>query len=145
MRSAARENQPQFWKSASFNHLINRVALGDVDGDGKIETATIAPHAVLIYRSESGASRKIAEIEESINLNLIGVDSADINENGYAEIFVTLKILWERFLLASRCFSSGATAIKSVGFIYSGFIVICFFFLQQRLLFQHRPGSLIWF
>jgi len=89
MRGATRETQPQFWKSASFKHLINGVALGDVDGDGKIETITITPHTVIIFRSEGGAFRKIAETEESINENLIGVDSADINENGFAEIFVT--------------------------------------------------------
>jgi len=89
LRGAAEETQPRFWKSASFNHLINGIALGDVDGDGKIETVTIAPHTVLIFRSEGGAFRKIAEIKESINNYLIGVDIADINENGVAEAFVT--------------------------------------------------------
>jgi TolB-like protein len=88
-RGVARETQAQFWRSANFKTLINGIALGDVDGDGKIETVTITPHAVVIFRSEGGAFRKIAEIEESINKNLIGVDTADINENGYAEIFVT--------------------------------------------------------
>jgi TolB-like protein len=88
-RNASQGSQSRFWKSASFRHLINGVALGDVDGDGKIETMTITPHELLIYRSERGAFRKIAEIKESNNKNLIGVDAADINENGYAEIFVT--------------------------------------------------------
>jgi hypothetical protein len=85
----ARESQQKFWKSANFKHLINGVALGDVDGDGKIETVTITPHAVIIYRSESGRFGKIAEIGQSNNKYLTGVDIADINENGYAEIFVT--------------------------------------------------------
>jgi len=89
LRGADQETQARFWRSASFKHLINGIALGDVDGDGKIETVTITPHDVFIYRSEGGAFRKIAEIKESINNNLIGVDVADINENGYAEIFVT--------------------------------------------------------
>jgi TolB-like protein len=88
-RGAAQKSQPRFWKSASFKHLITGVALGDVDGDGKIETMTITPHELLIYRSEGGAFRKIAEIKESNNKNLLAVDAADINENGYAEIFVT--------------------------------------------------------
>jgi hypothetical protein len=89
LHGATQESQPRFWKSASFKHLINGVALGDVDGDHKIETMTITPHGVLIFRSDGGAFRKIAEIKEGSNQNLIGVDSADINENGYAEIFVT--------------------------------------------------------
>ena len=85
----ARESQQKFWKSANFKHLINGVAIGDVDGDGKNETVIIAPHALIIYRSESGRFGKIAEIEESYNKVLSGVDIADINDNGYAEIFVT--------------------------------------------------------
>lgn len=88
-RGFARKTQTKFWRSASFKYLINGISLGDVDGDGKIETVIITPHAVMIFRSEGGAFRKIAEIEGSINKNLIGVDAADINENGYAEIFVT--------------------------------------------------------
>ena len=85
----ARETQQKFWKSANFKHLINGVAIGDVDGDGKNETVTITPHAVIIYRSESGRFGKIAEIGQSNNKYLTGVDIADINDNGYAEIFVT--------------------------------------------------------
>jgi len=88
-RGTDRKAKGQLWKSASFKHLINGITLGDVDGDGKIETVTIAPHTVFVFRSEGGRFRKIAEIKESINKYLIGVDSADINENGYAEIFVT--------------------------------------------------------
>jgi TolB-like protein len=89
LEGAAQETQGRFWKSASFRHLINGVTLGDVDGDGKVETVTIAPHTVIIFRYEAGAFGKIAEIEENSNRNLLGVDCADINANGYAEIFVS--------------------------------------------------------
>ena len=78
----ARESRQKFWTSANFKHLINGVTVGDVDGDGKIETVTITPHAVIIYRSEGGRFRSIREISETYNKNLIGVDVADINDNG---------------------------------------------------------------
>ena len=85
----AQETQASFWKSASFKHLINALAVGDVDGDGKNETIVAAPHSVIIFRSEGGPFRKLAEVEESNNKNIYGLDAADINGNGYAEIFVT--------------------------------------------------------
>ena len=89
LRGAGQEIQPSFWKSASFNHLINGVAVGDVDGDGQNETVIAAPHTVTIFRSDGGPFRKLAEVEESTNKNIYGLDTADINGNGYAEIFVT--------------------------------------------------------
>ncbi len=83
-------DQPgQFWKSRNFNHLINGMALGDIDDDGRIETVIITPRAVHIYRYEENRLVKTEEIPESRNKNFIGVDVADINGNGYAEIFVT--------------------------------------------------------
>ncbi|UCF91404.1 MAG: VCBS repeat-containing protein [Desulfobacterales bacterium] len=83
------ESAPQFWKSANFSHLINGLSVGDVDGDGKIETVVIAPQATLIYRREAGRFFKVQEIAADSQKHFIGVDVADINANGYAEIFVT--------------------------------------------------------
>jgi TolB-like protein len=89
VREDKREIYHKFWRSASYKHLINGLALGDVDGDKKIETVVIAPHAVFIYRSDKGKFLKVQEIAESNTKYLIGVDVADINGNGYDEIFVT--------------------------------------------------------
>jgi TolB-like protein len=88
-RRTGEPSQARFWKSASFKHLINGIALGDVNGDGKVETVIITPHELHIYRTEGRAFRKLAELKENNSYNLLAVDAADINENGYAEIFVT--------------------------------------------------------
>ena len=64
MQGVARGSQQKFWKSANFKHLVNGVALGDVDGDGKIETVAITPDKVMIYRSEAGRFRKLQELSE---------------------------------------------------------------------------------
>jgi len=85
----AREVYQQFWRSGSFKHLINAVAIGDVDGDQKIETIVATPDTILIYRSDQGKFFKTAEIAESGSMHYVGVDVADINGNGYDEIFVT--------------------------------------------------------
>ena len=79
----------KFWRSASFKHLINGIALGDVDRDGKMETVVVTPQEVIIYRAESGRFYKAHEIKDSGSRYPIGVDIADINDNGYPEIFVT--------------------------------------------------------
>ena len=88
MQGVARGSQQKFWKSANFKHLLNGVALGDVDGDGKIETVAITPDKVMIYRSEAGRFRKLQELSEG-GKNQTSVDVADINQNGTSEIFVT--------------------------------------------------------
>jgi TolB-like protein len=97
----------KFWRSASFKHLINGISMGDVDGDGKIETVVVTPNDVIVYRAESGRFYKAHEIKDNSSRIHIGVDVADINENGFPEIFVTS-------LAATR------NAIDSVVFEYDG-------------------------
>ena len=85
-----REHSGKFWKSQDFRYLINGIALADVDGDGKIETVIVTPHDVQIFRFENNRFVKIIpKLSENSHQNFIGVDVADINGNGYAEIFVT--------------------------------------------------------
>ena len=79
----------QFWKSRNFKFLINALAIGDVDGDGKIETVFASPHSVKIYRMENNRFYKVADLSEYSTRIIIGIDVADINHNGIPEIFVT--------------------------------------------------------
>ena len=79
----------KFWRSASFKYMINGVSVGDVDGDQLVETVIIQPHEVIVFRSENNKFFKVAELAKSKTSYYIGVDVADINGNGIAEIFVT--------------------------------------------------------
>ncbi len=84
-----RELSAKFWKSRNFKSFLNGLALGDVNKDGKVETVVAGAHSIRIYRYENRRLIKIEEIKESKYLSFIGVDIADINNNGYPEIFVT--------------------------------------------------------
>ena len=77
------------WKTQNFKAEIKGMALGDVDGDTNNEIVFISKNIIFIYRYADGRFGKITEIPgETVN-TYIGVDVADINDNGRSEIFVT--------------------------------------------------------
>jgi hypothetical protein len=63
--------------------------MGDVDQDGKLETVLMSPHSVEIYRFEQQRFYKVATVAKRSLDHFLGVDVADINGNGYPEIFIT--------------------------------------------------------
>ncbi|MBW2602794.1 MAG: VCBS repeat-containing protein [Deltaproteobacteria bacterium] len=78
-----------FWKSRSIKQRITGMAIGDIDGDGKKETVFTTEHTVEAYRYDNQRFRKISTLAERNLDHLIGVDVADINGNGVAEIYVS--------------------------------------------------------
>lgn len=77
------------WKTQTFKIEIKGVAIGDVDGDTNNEAVFISSNTIFIYRFANRRFTKIAEIPGTDTGRFIGVDVADINANGTAEIFVT--------------------------------------------------------
>ena len=65
------------------------MALGDVDGDTNNEIVFISKNIIFIYRYVDGRFGKITEIQGETSSTYIGIDVADINDNGTSEIFVT--------------------------------------------------------
>ena len=78
-----------FWKSRKFKIRIIGMAAGDVDGDKNNEVVFISDRIVSIYRYLDRKFVKVGEIEGARYNHYIGVDVADINANGKAEIFIT--------------------------------------------------------
>ncbi|MFZ5571436.1 MAG: FG-GAP-like repeat-containing protein [Thermodesulfobacteriota bacterium] len=78
-----------FWKSRNFEAEISGISAGDVDADGKVEIVLIADKSLQVWRKEDGELKEITGWEAGAGRKLLGVDIADINGNGKAEIFVT--------------------------------------------------------
>ena len=79
----------EFWKSGNFDIQIQGLALGDVDGDGAIETVVISSQKVKILRIQKGRLSNLKEIAGEKRQRFFWVDVADVNANGRAEIFVS--------------------------------------------------------
>jgi hypothetical protein len=89
VRSERAASQHRFWKSQNIPELITGIAVDDVDKDGRKETVLASANTVFIYRLEKGRFLKIQDLNQGGREQIIGVDVADINGNGYPEIFVT--------------------------------------------------------
>lgn len=71
----------------NFNEQLNGLAVGDADGDGTVEIVTIGNNRLYVYRMAKGRWIKMAQFKGTGKF--IGVDMADVNNNGRKEIFVT--------------------------------------------------------
>ncbi|MGD9306417.1 MAG: FG-GAP-like repeat-containing protein [Desulfobacterales bacterium] len=86
---AAGEINATLWKTQNFRTEIRGITIGDVDGDKNNETVFISKNELFVFRYVDRRFAKIAEFKGQAYDNFIGVDAADINANGTAEIFVT--------------------------------------------------------
>jgi len=102
-----------FWKSANYKVLFNGLAMGDVDNDGLIETVIITPDDVICYRGQNRKFFKAHQLPKADDNVFIGVDVADINDNGTPEIFVT-SLNRQRNLLASRVYEWDGQQFKAI-------------------------------
>jgi TolB-like protein len=70
---------------------LNGVATGDLDGDKKNEIVVIQDKIIQIFKYAFNGKLKLLEtIEDSRgSAKIVSVDVADINSNGYSEIFIT--------------------------------------------------------
>jgi TolB-like protein len=72
------------------NGEIVGMASGDVDGDKKNEVVVVYKHTIDILKDNGGGHLVSAQkIDDPVHLEIVGVDVADINGNGVAEIFIS--------------------------------------------------------
>ncbi|MBC2703852.1 FG-GAP-like repeat-containing protein [Desulfobacula sp.] len=71
--------------------IMNGVATGDLDGDKKNEIVVVQDRIVQIFKyAFNGKISLVQKIEDtSVSTRIVGVDVADINQNGFSEIFIT--------------------------------------------------------
>ncbi|MBU0993620.1 MAG: hypothetical protein KJ737_14080 [Proteobacteria bacterium] len=76
-------------KSQTFDFAIAGISAGDVTGNGRNEVVLTGKDSVYIYENVIKDPVRIFEYKEKNSSKILGVDVADINENGKAEIYVT--------------------------------------------------------
>ena len=74
----------------AVNGEVIGIAAGDVDGDKKNEVVIVYKHTVEILR-DNGDGRLISvlKMDDPVYMEIVGVDVADIYQNGVAEIFIS--------------------------------------------------------
>ncbi len=87
--AGANAQTSEFWKSATFKHLISGIEIGDINGDKILETVVATSEKVIVYQGVNNKFRKIYEHGTGRYSKNISVDIADLNGNGYPEIFIS--------------------------------------------------------
>jgi len=78
-----------FWKSRNLKLHIKSMTLGDITGDGRLETIVMASQRIQVFTCEQGRLIKRAEFEGKPYQQFVAVDAADVKPDGKAELFVT--------------------------------------------------------
>jgi len=85
------EADARLWRSRRFNMNIEGLAMGDVDGDGDTEVVFASENQGAVYRYKDKRFLKVMDLALPPRQILLGVDVADINGNGQAEIFISAR------------------------------------------------------
>ena len=81
--------QKGFQTHLKFKGQINALAVGDLKKDGSIQVVTATDYEILIHKIEGSRLLLDKKLEFNSIHRIIALDIADINKNGYPEIFVT--------------------------------------------------------
>lgn len=78
------------WKSEIIKDDLVGLCTGDMDGDQHTDLIIARPHVLSVKTFDKGKLLDKAEFDTGKNRSIVGVDCADLNRNGRAEVFVSL-------------------------------------------------------
>ena len=78
-----------FTTHLKMEEVIRAMATGDLNKDGRIQVITATDSSLQIYHLGGNLLTEETHLDYASYLRIIGLDVADINGNGYPEIFVT--------------------------------------------------------
>nr|WP_321399698.1 FG-GAP-like repeat-containing protein [uncultured Desulfobacter sp.] len=78
-----------FTTHSKVKEVIRAMATGDLNKDGRIQVVTATDSSLHISHLEGTMLAEETHLDYSSYLRIVGLDVADINGNGYPEIFVT--------------------------------------------------------
>ena len=82
----------RFWRSPRMKGVVQSVAVGDIDLDGKNELMVLFTDRLRFYRLTGDAFRLMYEFKNGPKGTYLFVDCADINGDGRPEIYVTNRL-----------------------------------------------------
>jgi len=83
------KSEGKFHTHLKFNGQINAMAAGDVNKDGIVEIVTATDTKVYIYSLKGSKLLVVKQLDFASSNRIAALDIADINKNGFSEIFVT--------------------------------------------------------
>lgn len=78
-----------FFTHLKVNDIIVAMTTGDLNNDGTIQVVTATDSNLMIYRLNGTMLNLEKTLEYASHIKIVGLDIADINGNGYPEIFVS--------------------------------------------------------
>jgi len=83
------EEKAELWRSAAMDERIISFTLADITGNLKNEIVMASKEKITVLVREGKNLKKVSEFSTGVNLDIISVDSADMNKNKKAEIYIT--------------------------------------------------------